>query len=238
MSVLQKLMETVVQFMPDKAPDPLIRKHGYLGTPVSRVDGQWKVKGEARFAAEFEIENLAYAVPVCSTIAKGRIIAIDASDAEKSPGAIAIVTAENAPKMKRPPLMDVRHMDKGFAASDLAVLQDDEISWDGQPVAVVVAETLEQAEHAASLVRVEYDEKAARVSFEDLKAEATVPSAVMGEDPELEICNPEKAFAAAAFKVDNVYRTPHYNHNAIEPHAAIAAWDEDGRLTVFDSPSS
>ncbi|AIM03659.1 xanthine dehydrogenase family protein molybdopterin-binding subunit [Sinorhizobium meliloti] len=235
MSVLQKLMETVVQFMPDKAPDPLLHKHGYLGTPVSRVDGQRKVKGEARFAAEFEIENLAYAVPVCSTIAKGRITTIDASDAERSPGVIATVTAQNAPKMKRPPLMDVRHMDKGFAASDLAVLQDGEISWDGQPVAVVVAETLEQAEHAASLVRVEYVEKTARVSFEDLKAEATVPSAVMGEDPELAIGNPEKAFAAAAFKVDNVYRTPHYNHNAIEPHAAIAAWDEDGRLTVFDS---
>ncbi|RVN99451.1 xanthine dehydrogenase family protein molybdopterin-binding subunit, partial [Sinorhizobium meliloti] len=194
--------------MPDKAPDPLIHKHGYLGTPVSRVDGQRKVKGEARFAAEFEIKNLAYAVPVCSTIAKGRIVAIDASDAERSPGVIAIVTAQNAPKMKRPPLMDVRHMDKGFAASDLAVLRDDEISWDGQPVAVVVAETLEQAEHSASLVRVEYDEKAARVSFEDLKAEATVPSAVMGEDPELEIGKPDKAFAAAAFKVDNVYSTP------------------------------
>lgn len=100
MSVLQKLMETVVQFMPDKAPDPLIHKHGYLGTPVSRVDGQRKVKGEARFAAEFEIKNLAYAVPVCSTIAKGRIVAIDASDAERSPGVIAIVTAQNAPKMK------------------------------------------------------------------------------------------------------------------------------------------
>ena len=227
MGVLQKLMETVVRFMPDKEPDPLIRKHGYLGRPFSRVDGQLKVKGEARFTAEFDIQNLAYAALVCSTVPKGKIVRIDASEAERSPGFIAIVTAENAPKMKSPPLLDIRHMDKGFGASDLPILQDHKISWDGQPVAVVVAETLEQAEHAAWLVRVEHDVETPRVSFDELKAEADVPSTVLGEDPEMEIGDANKAFAASAFKVDNIYRTPRHNHNAIEPHAAIAAWDGD-----------
>ncbi len=154
MSVMQKIMETVAQFMPDKESDPLIHQHGHIGKPFSRVDAQLKVKGEAHFTAEFKLENPAYAALVCSTIAKGRVSHIDTSAAEQASGFIAVITHENAPPMKKPSLMDLANLSKGSAASDLPILQDDKVHWDGQPVAVVVAETLEQAEHAASLVRV------------------------------------------------------------------------------------
>ena len=153
MSVPQNVVQTVAHFMPDKEPDPLMHKHGYVGKPFNRVDGQLKVKGEARFTAEFKIENLAYAALVYSTIAKGRAVRIDASEAKKVSGLITVITHENMPKMNAPSLLDVSDTSKGFAASDLPVLQDDRVNWDGQPVAVVVAETLDQAEYAASLVR-------------------------------------------------------------------------------------
>jgi xanthine dehydrogenase YagR molybdenum-binding subunit len=235
MSVLQKIIETVAQFMPDKEPDPMMHKHGYVGKPLSRVDGPSKVKGEARFTAEFKIENLAYAALVYSTIAKGRAVRIDASEAEKVSGLIAIITHENAPQMKAPPLVDLSDIGKGSAASNLPALQDNKVNWDGQPLAVVVAETLDQAEYAASLVRVEYDVETPSVSFDDLKMEAVAPSDILGEPAEVKIGDADKGFTEAEVSIDNIYRTPRYNHNAIEPHATIAAWDDDGRLTVFDS---
>jgi xanthine dehydrogenase YagR molybdenum-binding subunit len=235
MGVLQKIMETVVQFMPDRQPDPLMHKHGYIGKPFSRVDGQLKVKGEAIFTAEFKLDDLAHAALVHSTVAKGRITKIDSSEAESMPGVIAIITHDNAPKMKRPSLLNVNDVGQGVGGSDLPILQDEKVHYDGEPVAVVVADTLEQAEHAASLVRVEYDVEMPRVSFDDLKAEAAVPSDVLGEEPEVAIGDADKALARAAFKVDNIYRTPRHNHNAIELHATIAVWDADERLTVFDS---
>jgi xanthine dehydrogenase YagR molybdenum-binding subunit len=235
MSVLQKIIGTVAQFIPDKEPDPLMHKHGYIGKPFNRVDGPLKVKGEAHFTAEFKIENLVYAALVCSTIAKGRAVRIDASEAEKVSGLIAVITYENVPTMKAPSLLDVSDTSKGFAASDLPVLQDNKVNWDGQPVAVVVAETLDQAEYAASLVRVEYEAETPTVSFDGLKTEAVVPSDILGEPPEVTIGDADKGFTEAEVTVDNIYRTPRYNHNAIEPHATIAAWNDDGSLTVFDS---
>ena len=202
MSILQKIIGTVAQFIPDKEPDPLIHKHGYVGKPFSRVDGQLKVKGEAHFAAEFKIDNLVYAALVHSTIAKGKAAKIDASEARRVAGFITIITPENMPKTNAPTLVDVTDINKGFAASNLPVLQDDRVHWDGQPVAVVLAETLDQAEYAASLVRVEYEAETPAVSFEALKAEAAVPSDILGEPPEVEIGNAGKALTDAEVSVD------------------------------------
>jgi xanthine dehydrogenase YagR molybdenum-binding subunit len=241
MSIVQKVMQTVVRYVPDRVihdlgdVNPVIEQPRYVGQPLQRVDGPAKVTGEATFAAEHKVNNLAYAGLVCSTIAKGRIAAIDTSEAERAPGVIGVVTHENNPRLARPPLLEVQHLDRGLAASDLPVMQDAEVHWDGEPVAVVVAETLEQAEHAATLVRVRYDAEAPQVSFDNLKAKAEVPPDVLEEDPEVSTGDAEKALAEAAVRVDNVYRTPRHNHNAIEPHATIAAWDDDGALTVFDS---
>lgn len=236
MPIMRKIMETVARFVPDGEPDPLIHKHGQVGKPVSRIDGKLKVMGEATFTAEFKIADLAHAALVYSTIAKGRIARIDTSKAEAAPGFIAIVTHENAPRMKRPSLLNVNNVAKGVGSSDLPIMQDEKIHFDGEAVAVVVAETLEQAEHAASLVGVEYEVyDQPRISFDALKEEAETPSDVLGEDAEVIKGDAEAALAKAPFKVDHIYRTPRHNHNAIEPHATIALWDGDDDLLVYDS---
>lgn len=235
MSIFQKIMETVVQYMPDKEPDPLIQhKHGHIGKPFSRVDGQLKVKGEATFSAEFKVENIAYAALVCSTVARGKVIKIDASEAEKVKGFLSIITHENAPKMNKPPVFESAQ-DIASGASKHPPMQDAEIYYDGQPVAVVIAETFDQAYHAASLVHVEYEKKEARVAFDDLKSEAETPSDIMGEPPEIKIGDAEDALESAEAKVENIYRTPRYNHNAIELHPIIAVWNGDEDLLVFEA---
>ena len=235
MSILQKMMETVVQFMPDKDPDSLIQhKHGYVGKPFSRVDGQLKVKGEATFSAEFDLENIAYAALVCSTIAKGEITEIDSSVAEKSAGFITIMTHENAPPMNSPPLYSPGGRGKGAAASSLPIFRDALIYWNGQPVAIVVAETQEQAERAAELVKVQYKSAEAAVSFDKNKGSAERADNVTGQPAEVKIGAAEDKLEEATIKIDNIYRTPFYNHNAIEPHETLAIWHDDESLTVFE----
>ena len=236
MSLMQKVLEHVARVMPARAPDPLLDKvGGYLGQPMRRVDGPAKVTGQARFTADIALDDLVHAVLVHGTIPKGRILRIDASAAERAPGFVAVVTHENAPTMKAPHLINVMNTRIGFAASDLPTMQDDVVRWDGQAVAVVIAETLEQAEHAASLVRVEYQPDTANTSFEALKATAVTPDEIIGEPAEVAVGDAEKALAQADVVVDQTYRTPWENHNAIELHATVAAWNGDDTVTVFDS---
>jgi xanthine dehydrogenase YagR molybdenum-binding subunit len=234
MSVIRKLVETTARYLPDRAPDPLMHTDGHIGRPYSRVDGPLKVTGGARFTAEFAVEGLTHAALVCSTIAKGRATTIDTAAAQATAGVIGVITHANAPGMKPPSLMNVDRP-KAFAASELPILQDDRVHWNGQPLAVVVAETLEQAEYGASLVRVEYEPDTAHVSFDDLKTSAAPPKDILGEPAELTIGAADASLAAADLTVDHVYRTPWYHHNAIEPHATTAAWNDDGTLTVFES---
>lgn len=238
MSLMKSLVETVAHFLPDAARDPLIDRDGFLGKPFDRVDAEAKVKGEARFTSEFEISELVYAAPVYSTIAKGKISRIDTTEAKRASGVIEVFTYKNIPRMKAPPLVDMTDLKKGMAASDLPIMQDAKVHWDGQPVAIVVAETLEQAEHAASLVEVEYSVSAPDVSFELAKAKARQPPDVMGEPAEIKIGDAEQALKEADARVDHIYRTPRYNHNALEPHASIAYWNEEGMLVVLDATQS
>jgi xanthine dehydrogenase YagR molybdenum-binding subunit len=246
---MQKIMETVAQFKPDAEPDQLIRKqHGYVGKPVNRVDGRLKVQGAAKYSAEFKFENLAYAALHYSTITKGKIISIDTSSASNSAGVIAVITHENAPKMNDPAVAKSDGSSGGAMASDLPILRDAQIHWNGQPVAVIVAETQNQAEYAASLIKVEYEmneqakvsmDEQPNVSFNNLRPEAEAPSDIFGEPAELEKGDAEKALENAVYSIDRIYRTPRYNHNAIEPHATTAVWNEDGdELTAFDSTQS
>src|SRR5665213_1343900 len=237
MSVMKSMVETVAKFMPDKTRDPLIDHTGFLGKPLDRVDGQVKVKGEAPFTAEFQIPDLVHAVLVYSTIAKGKISKIDTERAKRAGGVLEIFTYKNMPDLVAPPLVDISDLKKGMAASDLPILQDSSVHWDGQPIAVVVAETLEQAEHAASLVEVDYKTGGAVVSFDALKGQAVLPSDVMGEPAVIKIGSVEKGMREADIRVDHVYRTPRDNHNAIEPHATIAVWNE-GSLVVLESSQS
>ncbi len=233
MSIISKVTQAVVQLAPDRNRDELSEAHRYIGKPVDRLDGREKVTGAAPFAAEYPLENLAYASLVYSTIAKGTIKRIDVSEAEKAAGIIAVITHKNAPKMKDPPLFSPTG-GSDAAGSKANVLNVDEIFWNGQPVAVVVADTLDRAEYAASLVKIEYRKQPAETSFAEGKAHAEVPKSVMGEDTEVTQGDAEAALASAKFKVDHTYITPRYNHNAIELHATTAVWNGK-KLTVYDA---
>ncbi len=126
------------------------------------------------------------------------------------------------PRMKAPPIVDFHNIGKGFALSDLPIMQNPEIHWDGEPVAVVVAETLERAEYAASLVSVEYDVEIPDVSFEGMKPKAVVPDDIMGEPSELEIGNVEKGMLEAAARVDHVYHAPRFRRNVSVSSESVA----------------
>jgi len=233
----QKVMQTAIGIAPDSwlpggSPDPLMRKHGLIGAPVSRVDGPLKVQGQARFAAEVPMERLTYAALVHSTIARGSILRLDTSAAEASPGVVLVMTYQNAPRMKAPALFGTSPSAAG--PSSLPIMQDARIRWNGEVVAVVLAESQEQADHAASLVEVAYDIAPAITSFEVAKTNSRQPESILGEPPELKIGNAEAALSRAAVVVDRTYRTPRYNHNSIELHAATVVWEDD-RLTVHDA---
>ena len=237
-SVLQAVMKKVVEHAPDAwmpggTPDPLIeRKQGLIGQPVSRLDGPAKVQGEARFAAEFPMEGLVYAALVYSTIAKGGILTLDTEAAEAAPGVVLVMTYRNAPKMHAaPPFMS---QPKAAGGDDLPVMQDRRIHWNGQPIALVLAETQEQADHASTLIRVTCHADASITSFEAAKAKGTKPGLFQGEPLKLEIGDAEAALAVAPHRIDVTYTTPRHTHNAIELHAVTLAWKGD-ELTIHDA---
>src|SRR5262245_3839532 len=145
----------------------------YIGTPTSRVDGIAKVTGAAKYAAEYNVPGLAHASLVCSTIAKGRITRIDTGAATRVEGVLAALTHEN-----RPPMADNDQAYKDDVAPDGSPdrpLYDGKIMFDGQPVAVVVAETSEIARYAASLVQVEYVKEAHVTDLHSRRGAAVQP---------------------------------------------------------------
>jgi xanthine dehydrogenase YagR molybdenum-binding subunit len=203
-----------------------------VGQPLPRVDGAVKVAGKARFAAEVDREGLVYAALVYSTIARGNIDTIDTTAAEAAPGVVFVMTYKNAPRLSEaPPFMS---NPRAVGASTHTIMQDSEILWNGQPVAVVLADTQEQADFAAGLVWVTYKEKKARTQFDQAKASPRELQHIMGEKPWVRIGDAEKALKRAATSVDVTYRTPKQNHCAIELHAATLYW-EGGKLTVHDA---
>lgn len=216
---------------PGNRPDPLSRRGGLAGAPMSRVDGPLKVRGAARFAAEFTFDGMVYAALAFSTIPKGRISTLDTAEAEAAPGVVFVMTHRNAPRMR--PMPQFESTEKAAGMDRLPIMQDDRVYWNGQPIAVVLAETQEQADHAASLVRATYEAEPATTSFAQAKANGTDTGEFHGP-LHLEIGDAEAALAASAVYVDATYRTPYQNHNAIEPHAATLAWHGD-ELVVHDA---
>src|SRR6202012_1831461 len=194
--------------------DPLSgRKNGLIGAQVSRLDGPLKVRGAARFAAEVPLEGMAYASLAFSTIPKGRIAALDTSAAQDAPGVVLVMTHQNAPRMKPAPTFLASA--KGGAGDDLPIMQDDQIHWNGQPIALVLAQTHEQADHAASLIRAAYAPEEAITSFEAAVARGVEPGTFAGSPLSVQHGDAEAALARAAHQVDITYRTPRHNHNAI-----------------------
>src|SRR6201995_4663291 len=231
MTIAETAMKLVARLKPDAAPDPLIGKPGAIGASLSRVDGPLKVMGKARFAAEVTLPNLTYAALAYSSIAKGRIAEIDTAAAKVAPGVVLVMTHKNAPRMPAPPL--IMADPKGAAGSSLPVMQNDRIHWNGEPVALVLAETQEQADHAASLIDVAYESSRPR-TFEEARAHARTPASLVGQPVEVLVGDAEAALIDAPHSVDLTYSTPRHNHNAIEPHAVTLAWDGD-ELIVHDA---
>jgi xanthine dehydrogenase YagR molybdenum-binding subunit len=225
----QAAMQTAVRLAPDRwmpggRPDPLIREqHGQIGRPVSRLDGPLKVRGAARYAAEVTMPGMVYAAVGFSTVARGRIARLDTAAAEAAPGVVAVMTHRNAPRMNRVPLF--LSAPKAAGGIDLPIMQDDAIHWNGQPVAVVLAETQEQADHAVTLLDIAYAAEDAVTSFAAAKARGTEPGVFMGHPLAVTIGDAGAALASAPHTVDQVYRTPRHSHNAIELHGCTVAWE-------------
>src|SRR4051812_48049615 len=205
----------------------------FIGQPVSRVDGRQKVTGGAAYAAEFDQPGQAHGAIVRSKVANGRIASIDGAAAERAPGVVAVLSHRNAPRLAYRPHKGVPDPATG---ERLHVLQDDRGSHQGQPIALVIADTLEQANHAATLVRVTYAPESAITDIARVEpVQPTQQKTDQGETrpPATRRGDPEGALASAEAKVDRTYVHPRENHNPIEMHATIAAWDGD-RLTLRD----
>ncbi|WP_224250172.1 xanthine dehydrogenase family protein molybdopterin-binding subunit [Hyalangium gracile] len=205
-----------------------------LGQPVSRVDGRAKVTGEARYAGEFNVPGLLYGQVVSSTIARGRIKKIDASEALRLPGVLQVFTHENRPRLA---WFDRKYRDDDApSGSPFRPLHDEKIVYSGQPVALVVAETFELARYAASLVRVEYASKAHETDLQVQRKEAYVPRQGKGgfEPPPKPWGHADKALEKAHARIDVEYETPVEHHNPMEPHASTVIYEDDGSLTIYD----
>lgn len=203
----------------------------YIGKEMSRVEGVAKVTGKAKYAAEFQVPNLAYGFLVTSKIAKGTIKAIDTTEAVRAPGVIRVYTHENYPKPAPPastelkPQTNTQERDKSFRA-----LQSDKIVFNMQPVALVIAETFEQARYAARLVKISYNEEKHTTDVAVALDTAFVPNPDRAPKPR---GNPAEAFQNAPVKIEAEYTIPMEHHNPMEPHGAIAFWEND-KLTIFD----
>lgn len=203
-----------------------------VGRPLNRVDGRLKVTGTARYVAEFSPNELTYAVLAQSSIAKGRIKKIDSCAAEKSPGVLAVITHENASKLHQP---KSDFMDGGVLQEDRLPLSDDKISYAGQHLAVVVADTFENAVHGAALLRVNYQSEEPALTIEEAAGTATRPEEFFHEPIQVHKGDTAAALAGAGLtKIEAAYLTPIETHNPMEPSATVAHWEGD-RLTVYDT---
>ena len=202
-----------------------------IGKPVNRVDGPLKVTGAATYAAEFNLKNMLHGVLVTSTVTKGRIRNIDTGVAERSPGVAGVMTYKNSMMLH---FQDSSSPDSGkYAEKDLLPLQNTRVFYDGQIVAVVLAETLEQAEHAAHSVKVDYELEDAIFEFDKNLSKNFQPS------PDLHTTrgDADAGMNNAAVKLEHTYNTPVFSHNPMEMHATTAVWDGD-KVTIYDSTQS
>jgi xanthine dehydrogenase YagR molybdenum-binding subunit len=201
-----------------------------IGEPISRVDGRLKVTGSARYNGDISLETVAHAAIVYSTIANGRVESIDTSAAENAPGVLAVLTHNNMPRMKLLPWSHLRPQGQTYLP-----LQDDAIHYAGQPVAVVVAATLDQAAYAGTIIEVAYESHPPRLfDLRTAKEDAIEPPQRMWPLSS-SVGDADKAIAGVAVKIERTYTMPDRHHNQMEPHVTLAVWDDTGTLTLYDS---
>ncbi len=195
-----------------------------VGTPLSRADGRAKVTGRARYTADTQIDELTYGIFAVSTISHGRLTRLSTVEAERAPSVLKVLTHLNMPRLQalsHPP-----------AGQSYMPLQQDRSQYEGQPIALVVAETLDQALHAASLVRAEYAPESAVTDFRRVLETAFTVSSFA--EPDTQTGDVTQALARAAVQLERTYRTADRHHNPMEPSATIAIW-RDGKLTLYDA---
>lgn len=214
--------------------DQLFQDH--IGGSMDRVDGRLKVTGAAKYSAEYELPNLAHAVLVGSTIAKGRIKSIDTRQAENAPGVLAVITHLNA--IKVPGHAERDHpAEPPTAGQPLRVFHDDKIFFNDHPIAVVVADTLERARYAASLVKAQYTPEPHQTNFDANVPKAFLPTQAR-KNPKSGQADYDRgepnAYKKAPIKIESEYVIPTEMHNPMELQAIIAHWEAPDRLTVYD----
>jgi xanthine dehydrogenase YagR molybdenum-binding subunit len=215
---------------PRLAQAPAHARHGSnIGQPLTRREGLLKVKGAARFAADNHPPGMLHAVLAVSQVARGRVTFLDVAAARNHPGVVEVMTSANRPALAEDP--DAKTNPFMFR---LDLLQNDQVRYANQPIAVVIAETLEAATEGAALLASRYDVLPARIGLDG--GEAFVPPAVgVGGPSEMRRGDVEAGLSAASKRIDATYETPTQYHNAMEPHAIVAAWDGDN-LSI-DTPS-
>jgi len=206
------------------------RRHGAsIGQPLTRRDGLLKVTGQARYAADNHPPGMLHAVLAAGTIARGRVTFLDVTTAKAHPGVVEVMTPANRPPLALDP--DAK-LDPFMFRLDL--LQNDGVRYAGQPIAVVIAETLEAATEAATLLSPRYEAEPARIGLDG--DDSFIPPTIgVGTPPEVRHGDVDAGLAAAEHRIEAIYETPAQYHNAMEPHAIVATWDGD-RLSV-DTPS-
>jgi xanthine dehydrogenase YagR molybdenum-binding subunit len=206
-----------------------VRHGSNIGQPLTRREGVLKVKGQARYAADNHPPGMLHAVMAVSSIARGRVTFLDVQAAKNHPGVIEVMTSAN-----RPPLAEDPDAKTNPFMFRLDLLQNDKVRYANQPIAVVIAKTLESATEGAALLAPRYETLPARVGLD--ADESFVPPAVgVGNPSEMHRGDVKAGLAAASKRIDATYQTPAQYHNAMEPHAIVVAWDGDS-LSI-DTPS-
>lgn len=205
-----------------------------LGQPLNRVDGRLKVLGQAKYAAEFSPPNVLFAFALRSIVSSGRVVSIDTTAAEQAAGVRRVFTHLNSFKFPEPE--GQQKEGGGIRNEERMPLSDDRISYGGQYVAFVVAETLESARHAASLIKIEYDSLPPKLDAEQAKESAKRPDQNNGEPVQIRKGDAAAAFADPRFiTLEETYQSQTLTHNPMEPSATVAEWHADGRLTLHDA---
>ena len=205
-----------------------------VGQPLSRVDGFTKVTGTATFTAEVAVPGLVHAALITSTSSAGRVVSIDIP--ANLPGLITDISHASFPRLKPAPVAlqaGVSNRMAGSAGQQLLPMQDDRVYYAGQPVAVVVAETSQQAEFAASRIRVGYAQDPAKIDFAAERVHALKPADVWGDETDYERGDIAAAERAAAVTIRQTYETALQHHVTMEPHATTANWDGE-HLTLYE----
>jgi xanthine dehydrogenase YagR molybdenum-binding subunit len=201
---------------------PAHLRHGSsIGQPLTRRDGVLKVKGQATYAADNHPPGMLFAVMAVSSIAHGRVTSLDVAAAKRHPGVVDVMTPDHKPQLAIDPEIKTNPF-----VFRMEVLQSNEVRYANQPIAVVIAETLEAATEGAVLLAPRYETLPALVGLD--AGESFVPAVVgVGNPTENHRGDVEAGLAAAEKQIDAIYETPPQYHNAMEPHAIVASWDGD-----------